>query len=175
VGFFRALSFYPRLKNVTLHFNEVLNPKLAHEARPFLKNFLVPKSKAEYSVLISEVSDLTGTLHKNLSYPARIGALAHELAHIDQYHAWSKPQLAKFALEYTVGEALYRLTGDADKDLRTKYELKTDEHAIRAGAGPYVIQWKKEAYALYAKDGRGHLYMSVDEAKNCHEFFQAFP
>ena len=166
-GFLRALSFYPELEATPMSLMLVDEPGIVHKCVPSL-SVLNPFSDTRYLVKVSTTSREINknTLHENLSYNARIGVLSHEAGHANVYNKFSTAQFLKFGMEYGLGHVLYGRTQNPELDLRVEYELEADLEAILAGAGIQLLQWKKETYAIYAADKRGHLYMDADDVRN---------
>lgn len=150
-----ALSHYPQLKHIPIHFT--LHPKgpTPHRSQPYLKGLLLPWVQRTYFVNINEqVSQKRQpTLLKNLSFNAQVGLLGHELAHTIDY-------MDNSAWQIVVEAIWYALTS-----FKQTFEHRADSIAIAHGLGYQLQAWSEEVHPIFTADGRGHLYLSPEEVK----------
>ncbi len=127
-----ALSAYPELKEVPIRFREDAI-RTTMLARPFLVSLLGDQRERRYKVLIDTLDPASeGKLFEELSLEARIGILAHELAHILDYEERGVGELILFGLRYAFPEE------------RRRIEAKTDRRAVSRGFGWQLLAFKEQ-------------------------------
>ncbi len=125
-----ALDFFPELQNVRIRIKARKN--LLHcQCRPGLLSFLQKPDKRTYQILISTttVRELTPLLFENLSFNARVGMIAHALAHIIQFQQLSRWDLVKNFLSYPL------------PSFRKKWEKEADKKVVEHGLGWEFFDW----------------------------------
>ena len=113
-----ALSYYPELRSTPISFVvKKLNSTMA--ARPAGIQFLRPKGKRKYKVLLNNINPEVPL--DSASFNAKVGIIGHEFAHIVDYESKSTVQLICNAFGY------------ANKKFRAKFERSTDQRTIDHG------------------------------------------
>ncbi len=137
-----ALSYYPELKRLKIHFVFTKSgPPL--QARPTVWSTLTRSAKARtYQIRIATKAGpmLEPILLKNLPYQAQVGVLGHELAHI-----------ADFSKRSFWG-MLEVLFGNLSPRYLDRMEYCTDNRAIEQGMGLQLLAWSNhvhQAFKLY--------------------------
>jgi len=122
--FLWGIKAYPELHDVTITI-KYKNIRSAGVARPTLGSLLRTKSNRKYKIFVNQDERFLGNaIFDKLPHNAKIGLIAHELAHILEY---SK----KSSLSLIGNGFLYILS----KSYRTHYEGKTDDIVINRGFG----------------------------------------
>jgi len=148
-----ALSYYPELKFTPINFVvKKLNSTMA--ARPAGLQFLRPKGKRKYKVLLNNINPEVPL--DSASFNAKIGIIGHEFAHIVDYESKSTVRLICNAFGY------------ANKNFRAKFERSTDQRTINHGLfwqcfdfSTYVFKYHK-ANPKYLEYKRKY-YMAPEE------------
>lgn len=128
-----ALSYYPELRDVEVHF---LYEKawIPLSSRPKALSMFNKRDKWIYQVIVSSKSteSMDPILMKNLPFNAQVGILAHELGHTLHYQEYGFWQMLKFALLYAF-----------DSKFRAVHERSTDEQVIYHSLGWQLFDYAK--------------------------------
>jgi hypothetical protein len=156
----KALSFYPELQSVSIHFVFKQNiKKSVMQAQPRIETMFYGKKKRGYNINISSLFKLTHTAIPIHQIPAdiMIGWIGHELGHVMDYHNRNVFGMIRFGFGYLFS---------------TKYiqraERVADTFAVMHGLGHYIIQTKNfilnhaELPEKY-KQKIARLYLSPDD------------
>ncbi len=154
--FLIALSAYPELKKVPIRFvRGDLRTTMA--ARPVPGSLLAAPRARRFRILVDTLEPRAdGKLFKELSLEARIGIMAHELAHILDYTDRGLGSLFHFGLRYLF------------KSSRRKIEARTDRIAVDRGFGWQLLAFKEHlAHCAELAPSYRHykeqVYLSSDE------------
>jgi hypothetical protein len=130
----KALSFYPELQNVSIHFVFKQNiKKSVMQAQPRIETMFTGKKNRGYNINISSLFKLTHTAIPIHQIPTdiMIGWIGHELGHVMDYHNRNVFGMIRFGFGYLFS---------------TKYiqqaERVADTFAVMHGLGHYIIQTK---------------------------------
>lgn len=130
-SFLIALSAFPELQDVSIRFQEE-DLKTSMAAQPVPTSLLGPRSDRAYRILVDTLArNSEGKLFKALDLDARIGIMAHELAHILDYVKRDIGGMIRYGVRY--------LSGAGRKDL----EARTDRTAIDRGFGWQLLAFKE--------------------------------
>ncbi|SFB82539.1 hypothetical protein SAMN05421747_101354 [Parapedobacter composti] len=155
-----ALSYFPELKETSIHF--VFRPGLKGSvmaARPAIGSLFKKRDKRTYQILINPVFKLEHAIEPMRQIPdsVMIGWLGHELGHIMDYERKSTWSLMGFGISYGLSKKFVR-----------KAERVADSFAVNRGMGDYLVATKAfildhsdlpQAY----KDKIAALYLSPDD------------
>lgn len=150
-----ALSRYDEFKNTSI----VVKTKRINATfytRPKGLNVLKPKGKRKYIILWNNYENVVFSLN-SFSFNARIGVLAHELAHIKYYEQKSSISLVFMGIKYLI-----------NKKFKRKIEKNTDLTVINKGLGFQLYSFNKEALSLpfvdeSKKEYKKEYYMTPQE------------
>lgn len=128
-----ALSYYPELKDVEIHF---LYEKawIPLSSRPAFASMFKKKDEWVYNVIVSSKSTdmMEPILLKHLPFNAQVGILAHELGHTLHYQKYGFWQMLKFAILYAF-----------DSSFRATHERSTDAQVIYRSLGWQLFDYAK--------------------------------
>jgi len=149
-----AISKYPELKGVSIHFVSKEKSKISHQAIPVNKTLFKKKENRRYKIIIAndQEGELDSTLFKHLDYKSKVGVMGHELAHISDYHDESSFKIMLKGIKYVLS-----------KKFRIEYERETNFDAIKHGLKEEILSWSKETHDYLKRDGRGEYYHSPEE------------
>jgi len=123
------LSHYPELQNVTVDF-KFKKIRTSMASRPQIMSVFKPKRKRKYTIYINnEKKDKKDICIENLSFNAKVGVIAHELAHLVDYQNKTGLQIIGTAFKYN------------SKKWRSKFEKSIDSIAISRGFGWQVYEF----------------------------------
>lgn len=129
-----ALSHYPELKDVPIHFKFKKNiHKSTMQAQPVFGSLFKPKNKRKYLILISEKVKIADTTYYTKDMPSNIliGWLGHELGHIMDYKNRSSIDLLGFGIGYLFSKSFIK-----------KAERTADTFAVAHGMEEYILETK---------------------------------
>lgn len=129
-----ALSHYPELKDIPIHFKFKKNiHKSTMQAQPLFGSLFKPKHKRKYLILISERVKIADTTYYTKDMPSNIliGWLGHELGHIMDYKDRSSIDLLGFGISYLFS-----------KNFIKKAERTADTYAVAHGMEEYILETK---------------------------------
>jgi hypothetical protein len=155
-----ALSFYPELKDATIHF--VFKQRIKSsvmQAQPVFRSLLNRRRYRSYRINISAMFRLTHTAIPIHQIPddIMIGWVGHELGHIMDYEHRSNVGMVGFGLGYVFSLGYVK-----------KVERLADDYAVHHGLGKYLVATKRfildhaELPQAY-KDKIARLYVSPEE------------
>jgi hypothetical protein len=127
-----ALSQYPELKQVPIHFQKVKQAMPMIAARPDPLNLFRLRRNWIYDVYISEEApeQLSHNLFTRFSFNAQIGILGHELAHTLFYQDKTASDMIVVGVQYLVSDPY-----------KGKFEQDTDRSTIAHGLGWQVLEY----------------------------------
>jgi hypothetical protein len=136
-----ALSRYPELKKVHIHFTLVNHSSVPYSTRPVLTSCFRSRKKREYVISILEKANYpeSEALFEKLTERMRIGVIGHELYHVVQYHFGRFSLIKTFLLSLMYG-------------FRRKLERAADRGAIQRGLGKQLLE-----HAKYIRSIPGYL------------------
>jgi hypothetical protein len=154
-----ALSFYPELKNTTIHF--IFRTKIKSsvmQAQPVPTTLLGKRKNRRYRINISEYFKLINSQIPIEKIPdeVMIGWIGHELGHILDYEGMSNGGMVSFGYRYYFSPSFVKHA-----------EMVADSLAVERGMGNYIVATKRfilnhadlpQAY----KDKISRLYLSPD-------------
>lgn len=142
-----ALSKFPELKYVRIHFKLVKKGATAYYSTPSPASFLKPALKRTYYVYILENAPFpdSAALFKNLDFEEQEAVIAHELSHVVQFHKRSVAQLLKMVLLFTIPR------------FKRAVERAADVAAIEHGFGKGLYR-----HAIYLRSIPGYLKKRPD-------------
>jgi len=155
----KALSFYPELKNTTIHF--ILKGSIKSsvmQAQPVFTTLLRRRKNRTYRINISARFKLTHSempIHQ-IPDDVMIGWIGHELGHILDYESRSNAGMISFGYRYYFSPEYVKIA-----------EIAADTYAVNHGLGHYIISTKRfildhaELPQAY-KDKIARLYLSPD-------------
>jgi len=155
----KALSFYPELKNSTIHFIFKSNIKTSvMQAQPVFTTLLRRRKNRRYRINISEQFKLINSQMPIQQIPdeVMIGWVGHELGHIVDYESRSNTQMIAFGYRYYFYPSYVK-----------QAEMVADSFAVERGMGNYIVATKRfildnaELPQSY-KDKIRRLYLSPD-------------
>ena len=154
-----ALSMYPELKEVTIHFLISSNSIFPYSSRPDWTTMLRNKEKWVYLIVIDEQSEKhTDLLLKNLPFNAQIAIIGHELAHTSYYLNKNFLQMIRIGLLYFL------------PSFREKFEKDTDIITLRHGLKQPMISYLNflKTIAIFKNEYRytQRYYLSEQEIIN---------
>jgi hypothetical protein len=130
-----ALSHYPQLKDIAIHFyeDEALLPLAS---RPEPASMFGDKGNWQYNIIISTRSTaaLEPILLNHVPFNAQVGIIGHELAHTAYYLDKSLAHMLLIAINYPF------------PSFRADFEKNTDRRTVAHGLG-----WQLLDYARYAR------------------------
>lgn len=130
-SFLIALSAYPELKNVPIHVEEG-DLRTTMLAQPDPRTIFAPAQARHFRIAVDTLSPgSSGKLFSELPFEARIGIMAHELAHVLDYVKRDLGELIRYGVRYIF------------KDSRKKLEARTDRIAVNRGFGWQLLAFKK--------------------------------
>ncbi|MDR1717009.1 MAG: hypothetical protein LBS20_14330 [Prevotella sp.] len=127
-----ALSFYPELKDVEIHF-KYSNEATTMACRPNFSSLLV--GKRVYTIFINNNHNFDGILLADVPFNAQIGVIGHEIAHIIDYEERNTLGIIQIGLNY--------LNNEDKRD----YESSVDRITIQRGLGWQLYDWAQ--YSMY--------------------------
>ena len=154
-----ALSFYPELKEVPIHFLFKRRIKSSvMQAQPVFTSLLRNRTRRAYRINISALFALTHTAIPIHQMPddIMIGWIGHELGHIMDYETRSNAGLVGFGIGYITSASYVK-----------KVEQIADQFAVTHGLGAYLVKTKRfildhaELPQAY-KDKIARLYVSPE-------------
>ncbi|MBA2762562.1 MAG: hypothetical protein H0U39_11525 [Segetibacter sp.] len=154
-----ALSFYPELKNTTIHF--IFRTKIKSsvmQAQPVPTTLLGKRKNRRYRINISEYFKLINSQIPIEKIPdeVMIGWIGHELGHILDYEGMSNGGMVSFGYRYYFSPSFVKHA-----------EMVADSLAVERGMGNYIVATKRfilnhaELPQAY-KDKISRLYLSPD-------------
>lgn len=149
-----VLGNYPEFENVRINF-EYSTERTTMASRPDVLVSLI--GDRTYNVFINNNKDFEGILLSDVPRSAQIGVIAHELAHILQYEAYSNTGILQLGLMFL------------DEDSQKIFERETDVRTISRGFGEHLKAWAQ--YSMYDspkatqeyKEFKRRIYMSPKE------------
>jgi|GEM_PF-726891 len=149
-----ALSQYPELKRVPIHFQKVKQAMPMIAARPDPLNLFRLRRTWIYNVYMSEEApeQLSHNLFSRFSFNAQIGILGHELAHTLFYQDKATSDMIVIGMQYLVSDTY-----------KGKFEQDTDRSAIAHGLGWQVLE--------YATHYRRNPRLSAQEIAAIDQFY----
>ncbi|WP_462281083.1 hypothetical protein [Salinivirga cyanobacteriivorans] len=131
-SFYTALSAYPELKNTAIHFKH-RNIKTTMQCRPKIFSVFRKPDKREFMMVFNRNQGKSrGVPIGELSFNARVGLFAHEIAHVVDYVKMSSGQ--------TIGQGFKYLTRRG----KIALEHKIDRMVIWKGFGHQIYQYAHE-------------------------------
>jgi hypothetical protein len=142
-----ALSKFPELKYVRIHFKLISKGNTLYYSTPSPASFAKQPEKRTYYVYILETAAFpeSAALLKNLDFEEQEAVIAHELSHVLQFHKRSVAQLLKMFVLSTIPRFKQALERGAD--------LSAIEHGF--GKGLY-------RHAMYLRSIPGYLRKRPD-------------
>ncbi|MFO7864458.1 MAG: hypothetical protein R6U85_10690 [Salinivirgaceae bacterium] len=114
-SFYTALAHFPTLKNVHIEFR-YRNISTTMQCRPKAFSVLRRKDKRKYLMVFNQNAGKTkGATLNQLSFNARVGLFAHEIAHIVDYQRKRTGKIAKTGMQYTTKRGKIRLEHSIDR------------------------------------------------------------
>jgi hypothetical protein len=157
--FYTALSVYPELKNTPIQIKEN-SFGLTLQAQPDPDFLFKKKKNRSYRLNVNNDEKLAhGVLFRELPINAKIGIMAHELAHIYDYESKTNLQMAGFAIMFLCIKA------------RKGIERSTDQEVIKRGFGWQLYDWSD--FAMYRSSSpRRHKFYKHGYYLNPEEIMQ---
>lgn len=142
-----ALSKFPELKYVRIHFKLVSKGGGAYYTTPSPVSFVKPAEKRTYYVHILESAPFpeSAALFKNLDFEEQEAVIAHELSHVVQFNKRSVAQLLKMVLLFAIPR------------FKRAVERAADIAAIEHGFGQGLYR-----HAIYLRSIPGYLKKRPD-------------
>jgi hypothetical protein len=151
-----ALSAYPELKEVHIHFKPVNKYSVPYGTTPTFASLFKPAHKRRYEVHLLEKAKEPefSALFKNLPLEGQIAVIGHELVHVLQYHRCSSPQLIKMMSLYTFPSFKKSLERGADIGaIRHGFGDKLHKHAVYLRSIPGYVKKRPEINKYYLRPG----------------------
>jgi hypothetical protein len=136
----KALSHFPELKDVRIHFEfKSVHPVPYGTTPTFASFFKKPEWRTYIVTLLTEAKGpAQKALFHNLPEDAQIGVIGHELSHVLQYHRCRNKTLFKMVVFFPL--------------VRKFMEQDADRKTIEHGLGVYLYKW-----ATYIRTIPGYL------------------
>ncbi len=127
-----ALSYYPELKNITIHFR-IKTRHSPLQTRATWTGLFKRQQARDYVITISDNTEpvLIPLLFKHVSFNAQIGAAGHELAHVTDF------------LSYSFSKLLWHGIKNISTKYLDRFEFKTDSMCIAHGLGYQLLAWSE--------------------------------
>jgi len=125
-----ALSYYPELKNVPIHFR-IKEKHTPLSTRSSWSGLLKEPQKRDYVITISSNTEqmLRPILFQNLSFNAQIGVIGHELGHVIEFESMATLNIMEHAAQNVSSKYI------------DHFEFKTDSICIAHGLGYQLLAW----------------------------------
>jgi hypothetical protein len=126
-----ALSYYPELKNTSIHF--IYKPAVSTlTTKPNFPSLLLTGGKRTFKIIISDssIKQIEPVILPKMDFNAQVGIIGHELGHVADFKQRSLLSL--------IGSGVGHLfsTGYIDK-----FEFRTDSICIAHGLGYQLLAW----------------------------------
>ncbi|HLP13764.1 MAG TPA: M48 family metalloprotease [Flavobacteriales bacterium] len=146
-----ALSHYPELKDARIEFRLTTDLKEAYATAPtFASIFQKPENRLYRINILEQASPpMEGALLKNCTLQCQVAVIAHELAHVKQFHERSRLELFSLLVSYM---------GKKSKKL---IERNADILAIEHGFGSNLY-----AHANYIRSIPGYIQQHPELDEN---------
>ncbi len=157
-SFYAALSAYPELKNISVQFRE-RNIKTTMQCRPKTFSVLRKPGKRKFLMVFNRNRGKSrGVPIEKLSFNARVGLFAHEIAHIVDYLQMSSGQTIGLGFRYL------------SKKGKIALEHKIDRIVIWKGFGAQILEYAREVLQNDSitedyRQRRMHIYLEPSEIK----------
>ncbi len=130
-SFLIALSAYPELKSVPIRLEEG-DLRTTMLAQPDPRTIFAPSHARRFRIAVDTLAPgSSGKLFSELPFEARIGIMAHELAHLLDYVKRDIGGLIRYGVRYLF------------KGSRKELEARTDRIAVDRGFGWQLLAFKK--------------------------------
>jgi hypothetical protein len=168
-----ALSFYPELEDVKIHFRLTNHNSMLYSTKPSLGSVFLPPSKRTYNVCLLEKAEEPhrSALFKNLTEEMQIAVIAHELIHVIQFHSCSAPKLIKKLLSYPFPGPKKKMERDADIGAITHGQGEgLYQHAVYLRSIPGYLEKRPEIDKYYLKPAEIRKYLEEFESQKDRSF-----
>lgn len=166
--FLIAISAYPELQGVPIHFEEG-DLKTSMAAQPVPSSLFGPRGERRYRILVDTLDPGSeGKLFSELPFDARIGIMAHELAHVLDYVDRDIGGLLQYGLRYVF------------EGSRKALEARTDRIAVDRGFGWQLLAFKAHlrekaelapSYLAYKEK----IYLSAEDLRGLLQEHSSYP
>jgi len=149
-----ALSYYPELRLVQIHFKLTDKHPVPYGTTPTFASIFKPAARRIYYVTLLEVAKEPerSALFKNLPYDAQVAVIAHELVHVIQYQSQTVLSLIKFMIMYTIPAFKKIIERAADKGaIEHGLGQGLYKHAVHLRNIPGYLQKRPEINKYYLK------------------------
>jgi hypothetical protein len=148
----KALSHYPELKDIPIHFKLKDKHPVPYGTTPAPSTIIKRAHKRTYTISLLEKATppMEQALFRNLPEPAQLGVIGHELGHVLQFSRRSLPGMMKTALKLTTQEEMREMERGADIaaiEHGLGFELYTHARFIRSIPG--YLQERKDIEINY--------------------------
>ncbi len=151
-----ALSAYPELRKFSIELKEA-DLRTTMVAQPVPGSLMTPRNDRRFRIMIDTLSpDSEGKLFEELPFEARIGVMAHELAHILDYSRMDLGGIFRYGVRYLFPSS------------RKELEARTDRIAVDRGFGWQLLAFKEhlrrkaELKPSY-RDYKDRIYLSTKD------------
>lgn len=168
VSFYTALSKYPELQNVKIQF-KYQNINTTMQCRPaFFAVFKRPEKRRFVMVFNQNRGKSRGVPLQKLTFNARVGLFAHELAHIVDYLHMHTGQIVWFGLQYLTRKGKVRI------------EHRIDRMVVWKGMGTQIYCFATEVLqssniTVDYRQKRRHIYLQPGEIKALKQIVENNP
>lgn len=168
VSFYAALNGFPELKNISVQFRE-RSIKTTMQCRPKTFSVLRKPQKRKFLMVFNHNRGRSrGVPINKLSFNARVGLFAHELAHIVDYQKMSGGEIFGLGIRYLFGKGKIEL------------EHKIDRIVIWKGFGSQIFQYAKEVLKSNSisddyRKRRQRVYLQPSEIKELVDIVENMP
>ncbi|HET9825408.1 MAG TPA: hypothetical protein VFP87_08740 [Chitinophagaceae bacterium] len=145
-----ALSYYPELKNIPIHFR-IKKRHTPLTTRSSWLGLIRSQQKRDYVITISDNTEkmLISILYQNLPFNAQIGVIGHELGHVVEFSSMPTLSILKHAFNNVSSKYI------------DHFEFRTDSICIAHGLGYQLLAWSSYVRRVMHKD-------NWDGADNVH-------
>jgi hypothetical protein len=148
----KALSFFPELEDVKIHFVLTNSNSMLYSTKPTLLSIFLPPAKRKFKVSLLEKAEEPhySALFKNLTEEKQLAVIAHELTHVIQFHSCSAAQLIMKLICYPIPAIKRKLERNADLGAITHGQgVGLYNHAVYLRTIPGYLEKRPEINKYY--------------------------
>lgn len=161
-----VLESYPELRDTRIRFCLKKKHPVPYGTIPDLSAVFRKPEKRSFTITILEEArpPTEQVLFRNLTRNMQKGVIAHELIHVLQFKACSRPGLLKTVLGMTRESVLRKLEREADRGaVERGYGSELHEHAVHLRSVPGYAQLRPAVHRVYLEPEEILDYMAALE------------